>query len=500
MREAERGGPGDGARSNDPRLAVGPGWAATALALALPWLIWRSMLGLELLGWDSFPLVAASRVEGLAGAAAELGEPLMDGRYPLGLYWRPLVHLSFALDHALWGLDARGYHATDLALLSINAALVATLARRWIGEGFAASAALVLAAHLVNVDVLWAPARRADALALAFTLAALVATSSFERRPVLRRSLVALACVAALMSKETGAAALAAVAAFRLVQAPPSRRIASTLREVGPAAAAFAAAFAARAWVLGGLGGASGSDLELSAAVPRTLAAYAPAALAPSAIRAFASRATTSAAAGAAALAVAFVLAWRTRAAPRAALSRGALLVVLAGWYVALAAVTALAGADRGWYELPFVAIHALFLVAALALLAESVPALRAAGAARVAALGALAASWPGAWTAVDARRFVPSELQRASDAQAELLRQVDEALAASTPASSVELGPLPLELRCAEPGLDGRARTVTALAPYSVDAYLELVAPELFAAGARAKVTRDGRLVVARP
>src|SRR5688572_26033736 len=285
MREAGEGDPGDVARRHGALTK----WAGVALALALPWLIWRSMLGLELLGWDAYPLIAASRVAGISGLAGELAEPLMDGRYPLGLYWRPLVHVSFALDHALWGLDARGYHATDLALLSINALLVGALARRWIGAAFGWAASLVFAAHLVHVDVLWAPARRADALALAFTLAALVAASSFERRPALRRALVAFACAAALMSKETGAVALAAVSWFRFVDAPPRRRIASTLREVGPAVAAFALVFAARAWVLGGLGGASGSEGELSAAIPRALADYAPAALAPSSIRAFAS-------------------------------------------------------------------------------------------------------------------------------------------------------------------------------------------------------------------
>jgi hypothetical protein len=36
----------------------------------------------------------------------------MDGRFPGGHYYRPLVHLSFARDFAMWGLNAFGYHLT----------------------------------------------------------------------------------------------------------------------------------------------------------------------------------------------------------------------------------------------------------------------------------------------------------------------------------------------------------------------------------------------------
>ena len=41
---------------------------------------------------------------------------------------RPVTNLSFALDHALWGLDARGFHRTDVAILAGNALLMGFLA------------------------------------------------------------------------------------------------------------------------------------------------------------------------------------------------------------------------------------------------------------------------------------------------------------------------------------------------------------------------------------
>ena len=59
----------------------------------------------------------------------------MDGRYPNGHFYRPVTTLSFALDHAVWGLDPSGYHLTDLALLLACAIGVAALARRLLGPG-----------------------------------------------------------------------------------------------------------------------------------------------------------------------------------------------------------------------------------------------------------------------------------------------------------------------------------------------------------------------------
>jgi len=43
---------------------------------------------------------------------------------------RGFAYLTFALDHALWGLDPRGFHATNLAIHLLAALLLAALARR----------------------------------------------------------------------------------------------------------------------------------------------------------------------------------------------------------------------------------------------------------------------------------------------------------------------------------------------------------------------------------
>jgi len=60
------------------------------------------MLGLSLYAWDTFPLDRRELVRLRARVHARA-----DGRrFPGGHFYRPLVELSFAVDHALWGLDA----------------------------------------------------------------------------------------------------------------------------------------------------------------------------------------------------------------------------------------------------------------------------------------------------------------------------------------------------------------------------------------------------------
>ena len=91
---------------------------------------WRGVLGLALLGWDSYPLILAGRMQSAAEFAATFSEELMDGAYPLGHFWRPVVHLSFGVDYALGGLEPFRYHATSLVLHGLNAALFYLRARR----------------------------------------------------------------------------------------------------------------------------------------------------------------------------------------------------------------------------------------------------------------------------------------------------------------------------------------------------------------------------------
>jgi len=59
-------------------------------------------------------------------------------------FYRPLVTTSFAIDRAMWNLDARGYALTNLTLLVANAGLLFLLARRlWLPVEAALLAAAV---------------------------------------------------------------------------------------------------------------------------------------------------------------------------------------------------------------------------------------------------------------------------------------------------------------------------------------------------------------------
>ena len=96
------------------RGAAFPLGAAFVLGLLTIWAHgW--VLDLELLGYDTYPLIDAARFA-TGGLAGTLGEELMDGAYSVGRYWRPVTNLSLALDHAWFGLWAPGFHRTDLVV------------------------------------------------------------------------------------------------------------------------------------------------------------------------------------------------------------------------------------------------------------------------------------------------------------------------------------------------------------------------------------------------
>jgi tetratricopeptide (TPR) repeat protein len=92
-----------------------------------------------------------------------------------GLY-RPIATASYALNHALSGLDPRGWHAVNLLLHAANSALALVWLRRLTGRPeVARAAALVFAAHAVHAEVLANVASgRPELLAACFSLLALL--------------------------------------------------------------------------------------------------------------------------------------------------------------------------------------------------------------------------------------------------------------------------------------------------------------------------------------
>jgi hypothetical protein len=336
-----------------------------AVAAAL-WMLWSPILGIGLLGWDTYPLIETARVDGPAGLLRLFGVELMDGRYPLGRFYRPLVHLSFALDGSLWGLAARGYRATDFCILALGAGAAWLLARRLFGAGPALAAGLIYAAHPVHFAIMLAPARRAESLAVLFTHLALAAQPA-TGGAAWRRWSAATCCLLALASKESGALATAMVLALAFVCANGpgvAARGVAALQSAWPSLALFTAFMVARTAVLRGLGGSAETSLLGNlAAAPVTGLDYLGGLVSPRF--------------GGAALALGFIAIWAfvyyfARPGPAAdadankAPGRRTMIAFLGIWAALAAIVTASSGIRQGWYALQF--LPPLALAAGLAL------------------------------------------------------------------------------------------------------------------------------------
>lgn len=222
---------------------------------------YRNVGALGFLGHDTLPIVVSSAIDSPDDLWRVLSEPHV-GKPFWSLFYRPLLKLSFSLDHALYGYDARGYHATSVLLLAVLSLLVFALAARLAGP--AASWAPWVAMplfllHPVHVEVLPALERRGELLCGVFMLLALYAQLSpralARRRPALTPALL---CFAAVASKETAIVLplLVAIAVWLYSPraTPRARASHATLAALGPALAVGLAA-GLRLLVLGTLGG-----------------------------------------------------------------------------------------------------------------------------------------------------------------------------------------------------------------------------------------------------
>ena len=117
--------------------------------------------------------------------------------------WNPLVWLSFMFDYQLHGLNAGGYHLTNLILHVMSALLLFWLFNRMTGAIWrSAFVAALFALHPLHVESVAWIAERKDVLSAFFWMLTLCLYVYYTEKPVIRRYLLVLLCFAcALMSK-----------------------------------------------------------------------------------------------------------------------------------------------------------------------------------------------------------------------------------------------------------------------------------------------------------
>ena len=117
--------------------------------------------------------------------------------------WNPMVWLSFMFDYQLHGLNAGGYHLTNLILHVMSALLLFWLFNRMTGTIWrSAFVAALFALHPLHVESVAWIAERKDVLSAFFWMLTLCLYFYYTEKPVTRRYLLVLLCFAcALMSK-----------------------------------------------------------------------------------------------------------------------------------------------------------------------------------------------------------------------------------------------------------------------------------------------------------
>jgi hypothetical protein len=177
---------------------------------------------------------------------------LIDGRTFADLFqanvgfYRPLVMVSFALDHAVWGIRPFGYGLTNLAIVMVNAVLVYVLARRLTlppAAALVAAAVWALNFHGINVSLLWLSGRTA----LMVTLFSLLAAIEFVAR---RQVSTVVFTLMAMLCKEEAVVLPALFSAVAFVEErgwrAPAAGVAGALRRVWPVWLALAIYFPLR--------------------------------------------------------------------------------------------------------------------------------------------------------------------------------------------------------------------------------------------------------------
>jgi tetratricopeptide (TPR) repeat protein len=238
-----------------------------ALVACLPVALYWNTLGHGFV-YDDFPGIVDNPL--VAGATR-----FDDLCQLLGESWRPLVQVSYAATHVLFGFTPAAYHALNVALHAANALLVYALAlqaaRLWLPQRrcrlFAAAAGLIFAAHPLHSEAVAYVWGRSSSICAFFCFGSLLflMLAHGEDSAAQRRFLFACAVASGLMawkSKEEAIALPVLLAGFLWLS---DRKLAAVAAALVPGAL-----LAARWSDLSGLAGkvAHNQDLVLAGASP----------------------------------------------------------------------------------------------------------------------------------------------------------------------------------------------------------------------------------------
>jgi protein O-mannosyl-transferase len=134
---------------------------------------------------------------------------------------RPIVQLSFALNHAISGLQTWSYHLVNVGIHAINGMLLFALIRRTLArsaacaryrssaQGIALTASLLWTVHPLATEAVTYVVQRSESLASLFYLLVLVAIArgADSKRAALWNALALVACVCGMASKPVMASA-----------------------------------------------------------------------------------------------------------------------------------------------------------------------------------------------------------------------------------------------------------------------------------------------------
>lgn len=231
---------------------------APILLLGAALLCYANTLGAPFVFDDRPAIVENPSIRNLHDWRAVLSPPTTAG----SAAGRPLINLSFALNHAAGGLDPRGYHVVNVALHALAALALFTLLRRTLAAPVvpeslrrnptppAFAVALLWTVHPLLTESVACTVQRTEILGGLFLLITLhaYARASESGTSFFWKTTAAAACFAGVASKEIVAMAPLLALAWDFLFVTSSLR--ATLRARGPLLLALACSWLLLGWLV----------------------------------------------------------------------------------------------------------------------------------------------------------------------------------------------------------------------------------------------------------